>query len=273
MPLDDLEYLDGQPRRATPKPSRGARLRLEAKQQRVRRLTRSQLRVQVVREDLSECRRCHLRVWLRLKDAPTPFMVANVHEWIPKSLGGDDLDPLNCLTLCGFCHPLFTEHRLEIVALDPVRLMRGSVEFIMGGNPLKEDRVKGRNMRRSAAAALALVLLVLVGGCRRPGHFTDSTTTWDAALRAHPETGCGYVAGRVPGRESVRMIPVYHRGTGHIALYTRYAWCPGNQLFADDVGYPLGFTPKVGDIITCAWDGEALDPQTDLEIKNEDRPR
>lgn len=138
-------------------------------------------------------------------------------------------------------------------------------------NDLKRDARARADLRRYAP--VALVLLLVLAGCRRPGHFTDSTTTWDAVLRAHPETGCGYVAGRVPGKESSRMIPVYHRNTGHIAFFTRYAWCPGNQLYADDVAYPLGFMPRPGDIVTCAWDGEGLDPQTDLEIKPEDRPR
>lgn len=80
--------------------------------------------------DGGKCRRCGRKVWLRIADAPHELAVGHVDEWVPKSLGGDDLDERNCLLYCAACHLAGKHGKLfDVVACDQVRLMRGLVEF------------------------------------------------------------------------------------------------------------------------------------------------
>lgn len=126
----DLPSLNGQPAQACPKPNRFERQAEAQRAERKHRMTRAALRRYVYSHDERRCRRCHRALYLHLKDAPHELAVGHVHEWIFRSLGGDPLDPFNCLLLCATCHPLCQELKLLIVACDWKRLMRGPVEFI-----------------------------------------------------------------------------------------------------------------------------------------------
>lgn len=131
-----LPVLDPRKACATPKPDKFARKAKERQEKREHGDKRSRLRRQVFFLDECCCRRCGRRVYLKEADAPTALAIAHVDEWVPRSAGGDDLDPLNCLTYCAECH-LLGKHRqgeesrwFVPVAVDPLRLMRGPVEFI-----------------------------------------------------------------------------------------------------------------------------------------------
>lgn len=52
------------------------------------------------------CRRLvyERRLVLNAADAATVFEIANIHEVVPRSLGGSATDPLNCRCLCHACH-------------------------------------------------------------------------------------------------------------------------------------------------------------------------
>lgn len=127
---DDLPALNGQPPRACPKPSRFDRQAESRLADRGTAQDRARLRTRIYYLDEGKCRRCHRKVYLKLKDAPHEFNVGHVHEWIFRSLGGDPLSEFNTILLCHACHPLVQQLKLQIVACDLKRLMRGPVEFI-----------------------------------------------------------------------------------------------------------------------------------------------
>lgn len=117
-----------------PKPDRFVRAAGQRHAARQHRLDRDLFRIRIYRLDEGACRKCGRKVYLKLRDAPCASQVGHVDEWIPRSLGGDDLDERNCLLLCAECH-LIGKHggiggkQFQIVALDADRLMRGPVEF------------------------------------------------------------------------------------------------------------------------------------------------
>ena len=70
-----------------------------------KKLTRAQVREAVYRRERMVCERCGIRTrkptecyW-----AGDPHM-AHVNEMVPRSLGGDPLDPDNCELVCQACH-------------------------------------------------------------------------------------------------------------------------------------------------------------------------
>lgn len=137
MSLDDLRYLNGPTSFAEQwerlqKPTAQTRGKAERAVTRVKALGRSALRALVYRLDGGKCRRCGKRLKLHLKDCAHAFQLAHINEFVKRSLGGDPREPTNCITLCADCHDLVDDHKLEIVAHDPVKLMRGTVDFIKG---------------------------------------------------------------------------------------------------------------------------------------------
>lgn len=117
------------------KPEKGAAKAAQRATDRAEQIARDKCRRQVVREDQYHCRRCGRKVWLRPSDAPSVLAIAHCHEWIWRAWGGDPADPTNCICLCAECHALFHPQLglsavlWQIVACDPVHLMRGAVEF------------------------------------------------------------------------------------------------------------------------------------------------
>lgn len=83
-----------------PKPTPRALEKRRAKRQRfiLRRLCKDF----VWKRDRGQCVLCHAHV-VRPKQEPSPFD-GHVDEILPKSLGGDPLDPNNCRLLCVKCH-------------------------------------------------------------------------------------------------------------------------------------------------------------------------
>ena len=113
------------------KPSRTARQKVEEKAERAHAAARDRFRAHIFELDHGKCRRCQKALYIKVKDAPHELLVANVHEFVLKAQGGDDLDELNCLLLCADCH-LWAVHgkRFDIVPRDAKRLMRGKVGFL-----------------------------------------------------------------------------------------------------------------------------------------------
>lgn len=127
-----LPVLADRARCAEPKTPKGTRKKAKRAADRVFKTARSVFRALIFRLDLGRCRKCGKKVWLKVSEAPHVLAIGHVHEWLKRSLGGDPLDRLNCLLLCAKCHDLVDDHKLEIVASDETRLMRGPVEFIKG---------------------------------------------------------------------------------------------------------------------------------------------
>jgi 5-methylcytosine-specific restriction endonuclease McrA len=129
-----LPVLDPRARTAQPKPSRWGRKAADRKDRVSARQHRDRLRREIYKLDNGRCRRCSRRVFLKIADAPHELAVGHVHEWVPRSLGGDPLDKFNCLLLCSECHKkLHGEvggRELLIVVHDISRLVRGPVDFI-----------------------------------------------------------------------------------------------------------------------------------------------
>jgi hypothetical protein len=126
----DLPSLNGQPARAVAKPNRFERQAKERGQDREDRGARQRLRIRIYFLDEGKCRSCHRKVYLKPRDAPHELALGHVHEWVFRSLGGDPLDPFNCLLLCAECHPRCQQLELQIVCHDLTRLVRGPVDFI-----------------------------------------------------------------------------------------------------------------------------------------------
>lgn len=128
--LRRLPVYDPRKRCAPAKPNRFARKAEARADRRAEKLERDQFRTRIYVLDGGKCRRCLRKVYLKVAEAPHELAVGHVHEYLFKSLGGDDLDPLNAILLCSECHPKIQEHRLWIVALDLAKLMRGQVDFV-----------------------------------------------------------------------------------------------------------------------------------------------
>lgn len=146
MKLPELPTLGQERARrcAEAKPSRFGRKAEARAERRADQRERDKFRLRIYVLDMGKCRRCGRKVYLKVADAPHELAVGHVHEWVFRSLGGDDRDPTNCLLLCSSCHPDVQEHRVWIVALDPVRLMRGLVEFV----PATPERTANRELGR-----------------------------------------------------------------------------------------------------------------------------
>lgn len=90
-------------RTAKPKPER--RRYVKNRERLKRKLTRTQVREIVYRRERMRCQRCD-RYVKRPKDCTwegDPAM-AHVNERVPRSKGGDPLDPDNCELVCQGCH-------------------------------------------------------------------------------------------------------------------------------------------------------------------------
>lgn len=123
-------------RRAEPKPSRFARKAADRTERRKAKTARDKFRTRIYVLDMGKCRCCKRKVYLKVVDAPHELAVGHVHEWVKRSQGGSDVDPLNSLLLCAECHDAFG-NKENIVPLDPAKLMRGEVEF-MPSPPLQK---------------------------------------------------------------------------------------------------------------------------------------
>jgi HNH endonuclease len=124
---------------APPKPSRWDRKAEARAERRAHDVARVKHRAHIFRLDNGRCRCCQRKVWLKVSQAPHELAVGHVHEWVKRSQGGDDLDPLNCILLCAECHEKFGNHD-DIVPMDPARLMRGQVMFVEGPDPANLNR-------------------------------------------------------------------------------------------------------------------------------------
>lgn len=86
-----------------PKPA--TRIAVEKKQaERQRFLKRRQCREIVYRRERMICQRCGKKTKLPKECYPTDPDMAHVHETVPRSLGGDPLDPAQCELVCQECH-------------------------------------------------------------------------------------------------------------------------------------------------------------------------
>ena len=151
MSLADLPVHDPLARHATPTPVKGTAARQRARDRRRQAKLRAQLRVCLFDLDGRRCRCCLRRVFLRPSEAPRETLIANVHEFVPRSLGGDPLAPENTIVLCHSCHAEVTAHRLTLIPADPVALMRGVVAFVPGVSAVPCPQCGGRETRESHA--------------------------------------------------------------------------------------------------------------------------
>jgi 5-methylcytosine-specific restriction endonuclease McrA len=85
-----------------PKPARAVRKRKKKRAERTRRRTRAQVRAIVLRRERDRCQRCGIPVSYDVH--PAADARAQVNEIVPKSQGGDPLDPDNCELTCRKCH-------------------------------------------------------------------------------------------------------------------------------------------------------------------------
>jgi 5-methylcytosine-specific restriction endonuclease McrA len=90
---------------------RRERLRAKRKQKRDDQTRRDQCRAEVYARAGGRCEHCGRGgLVLLVRDARHEFDIAHIDEVIPRSLGGDPLDPGNCQCLCHACHKRKTEH-------------------------------------------------------------------------------------------------------------------------------------------------------------------
>lgn len=87
---------------AQPKPERAERKAKKKKAERVRALTRAQVRQIVFTRAHGRCERCQRCVSFDV--LPYKDERAQVNENPPRSLGGDPLDPNQCELTCRACH-------------------------------------------------------------------------------------------------------------------------------------------------------------------------
>lgn len=116
-------------RRAEPKPSRFARKAEGRAERREHKTERDKFRTRIYVLDMGRCRCCRRKVYLKVADAPHELAVGHVHEWVKRSQGGSDVDPLNCLLLCAECHDKFG-NKENIQPCNADKLMRGEVDFV-----------------------------------------------------------------------------------------------------------------------------------------------
>lgn len=93
---------------ALQKPERLAVAKRRARSE--RRRTRAQVREIVYRRERMRCERCHKKVKRWNEAYPTDPDMGHVNERVPRSAGGDPLDPDNCELACGACHMPNNEH-------------------------------------------------------------------------------------------------------------------------------------------------------------------
>jgi len=92
-------------RTASPKPLRGTQARLKARGARHQAKARKACREARYVLDGGCCVRCGVPLKLNPSDEGADwFNVANIHEKIPRSLGGSATDVANTETLCAGCH-------------------------------------------------------------------------------------------------------------------------------------------------------------------------
>lgn len=80
---------------------------------------RNACRRQVFFRDGHKCRACGITI-ARLQDA-------EIHEEPPRSIGGDAIDPHDCLTLCPQCHKERHDRKILFVYEDPQARANGRV--------------------------------------------------------------------------------------------------------------------------------------------------
>jgi 5-methylcytosine-specific restriction endonuclease McrA len=81
-----------------------SRKKQKAREDRQWTLQREACRAEVYARAGGCCERCGKPLVLRPSDAPHERLIANINEKVPRSRGGDPLDPANCNCLCWDCH-------------------------------------------------------------------------------------------------------------------------------------------------------------------------
>ena len=89
---------------ATAKPAKGDWRLRKARLSRRHREQRDACRARVYARDRGCCVRCGRPVKLHYRDGAEWWDIANIHEIVPRSLGGSPYDDDNCETLCSECH-------------------------------------------------------------------------------------------------------------------------------------------------------------------------
>ena len=121
---------------AIPKPARRKTQRRQSAVERAK--LRAAHRKTIWNLDGRRCRCCRRPVHLT---TDRWWVLANIHEEPPKSLGGDLLNPEQTITLCPTCHGKVTSHEYRIQFLDLRRGTRGPVRFVdRAGGLMAETR-------------------------------------------------------------------------------------------------------------------------------------
>ena len=102
---------------AYPKPERRRVLKRRAKRQ--QHLTRAQCRQIVYRRERMMCQRCQRK--LSLDVYPPDPRFPHVNEKVPRSKGGDPLDPDNQELLCGTCHLPGGQHAPTVARMHQIQ--------------------------------------------------------------------------------------------------------------------------------------------------------
>tara|TARA_Y100000310_G_scaffold98201_2_gene95962 strand:- start:622 stop:1002 length:381 start_codon:yes stop_codon:yes gene_type:complete len=110
---------------AIPKPTRRKKQRRQSAV--VRAKLRAVHRKTIWNLDGRRCRCCRRPVHLT---TDRWWVLANIHEEPPKSIGGDSLNPEGTICLCPGCHSKVTSHEYRIRFLDLQRGTRGAVLFV-----------------------------------------------------------------------------------------------------------------------------------------------
>lgn len=89
------------------------------------------------------CERCGVPLVLKPSDARHEFEIGHVNEEPPRSLGGDPLNPADCVLFCYKCHA-DVRRTFAIAWKDPARKALGGATFpalrpaVRGARPLAE---------------------------------------------------------------------------------------------------------------------------------------
>lgn len=97
-----------------PKPTKADRHKQRAAERRQWKARRKICRATVYARAFGCCERCQRPLVLLPENARHVFEIANIHEHPPRSLGGDPLNPDECLCLCAECSA--KEHALPVDA-------------------------------------------------------------------------------------------------------------------------------------------------------------